>query len=395
MPKVLRIINRFNLGGPTYNVSYLSKYMAPEFETLLVGGQYGANEGASDFIVKNLGLEPIIIPEMRREINPKNDWIAYRKIKSIIRDFRPDIVHTHASKAGFLGRQAAHELKVPIIVHTFHGHVFHSYFNKYKTKFFKTIEKNLAGKSDQIIAISEIQKQELCKIHKIAPERRFSVIPLGFDLERFQEDYEAKRADFRKHEGLSDDVIAIGIVGRLVDVKNHEMFINAIAKVKARTTKKIRVFIIGDGELRSALIDQCQSLGLAISCTIIHDPNPDVVFTSWIHEIDWAYAGMDIACLTSKNEGTPVSLIEAQACNTPIVSTNVGGIENVVLEGETAFLSKNNDADDFADKLLTLVENDDIRLNMQKAGWDFVRDKFHYTRLVEDMKNLYYQLLEK
>src|SRR5687767_8954078 len=126
--RVLRIINRFNLGGPTYNVSYLAKFLAPEFETLLIGGEKDDSEASSDYIVKSLGLEPRIIKGMKRSVNPLDDYKAYREIRRIIREFKPDIVHTHASKAGALGRYAAIKEKVPVIVHTFHGHVFHSYF---------------------------------------------------------------------------------------------------------------------------------------------------------------------------------------------------------------------------------------------------------------------------
>jgi len=158
MTKVLRIINRFNLGGPTYNVAYLSKYMSDDFETLLVGGAKDDTEESSNFIVENLGLKPVIVEEMLREIDLKNDYIAYKKIKKIILEFKPDIVHTHASKAGTLGRLAASSCGVPIIVHTFHGHVFHSYFGKLKTIFYKTIERYLAKRSTAIIAISENTK---------------------------------------------------------------------------------------------------------------------------------------------------------------------------------------------------------------------------------------------
>jgi glycosyltransferase involved in cell wall biosynthesis len=395
MPKVLRIINRFNLGGPTYNVAYLSKYMAPEFETLLVGGKHSESEGSSDYILNSLGLHPIIIPEMQREINAFNDYIAYRKIKSIIKEFKPDIVHTHASKAGFLGRVAAKNTNVPIIVHTYHGHVFHSYFNKYKTEFFKSIERNLAKSTTRIIAISEIQRQELCDEHQIADEHQFQVIPLGFDLDRFQLDYNSKRKDFRTKYKLADEEIAIGIVGRLVQVKNHHLFLNAIAKVKSQTNKKIRVFIIGDGELKEELCQLSKNNGLSTCCTNLNGEITDVIFTSWIKNIDWAYAGLDIACLTSLNEGTPVSLIEAQAGSTPIVTTNVGGIENVVIPGKTALLAENNNMEDFANKLLELVNNDDLRNAMHNNSWDFVKSRFHYSRLVDDTKKLYYQLLNE
>ena len=145
--RVLRIINRFNLGGPTYNVAYLSKYLSDDFETLLVGGAKDESEESSDFIVNNLGLKPIIVEEMMREIDFKNDFTAYKKIKKIIQEYKPDIVHTHASKAGTLGRLAAASSGVPIIIHTFHGHVFHSYFGKLKTAFYKNIEHFLAKKS--------------------------------------------------------------------------------------------------------------------------------------------------------------------------------------------------------------------------------------------------------
>ncbi|HIB01897.1 MAG TPA: hypothetical protein EYO31_08570, partial [Phycisphaerales bacterium] len=153
MPKVLRIINRFNLGGPTFNAAYLTKYLAPEFETKLVGGSKDDSEDSSEFIVRNLGIEPVIVPEMKRSINLKNDFTAYKKIYQIIKEFKPDIVHTHASKAGTLGRIAANRLKVPVIVHTFHGHVFHSYFSSAKTLLYKTIERYLSRKSTKIIAI--------------------------------------------------------------------------------------------------------------------------------------------------------------------------------------------------------------------------------------------------
>lgn len=137
MPKVLRIINRFNIGGPTYNAAYLSAYLPPEYETMLLAGSLDEGEESSEHVLDELGLKPVYIAEMKREISPKDDIAAYRKIKQIIKEFKPDIVHTHASKAGTLGRLAAASCGVKVIVHTFHGHVFHSYFGKTKTAFIK------------------------------------------------------------------------------------------------------------------------------------------------------------------------------------------------------------------------------------------------------------------
>jgi glycosyltransferase involved in cell wall biosynthesis len=393
--RVLRIINRFNLGGPTYNVAYLSKYLSDDFETLLVGGAKDESEESSDFIVNNLGLKPIIVEEMMREIDFKNDFTAYKKIKKIIQEYKPDIVHTHASKAGTLGRLAAASSGVPIIIHTFHGHVFHSYFGKLKTAFYKNIERFLAKKSTAIIAISEIQKSELVDIHKICKSEKVHVVPLGFDLSKFQENQELKRKQFREKYNLADDEIAISIIGRLVPVKNHALFLEGLKNVSTQTSKKIRAFIVGDGESRTEIEAKATELDIPFIDGTKSNQKSLLTFTSWIKEIDVALAGSDIIALTSFNEGTPVSLIEAQAANKPIVTTNVGGIENVVLPNQTALLCENNNAKEFSAQLLKLVEGDALRHIMSKNGWKHVKEKFHFTRLVSDIETLYKKLLKK
>ena len=392
MPKVLRIINRLNIGGPTYNAAYLSKYLSDDFETLLVAGEKDESEDSSQFILHELGLKPIIIPEMKREINLKNDRIAYQKIKEIIADFKPDIVHTHASKAGAIGRLAAYKMKVPVILHTFHGHVFHSYFGKVKTTIYKTIERNLARKSTKIIAISAIQKKELSTIHKIAKPNKIEVIPLGFDLNKFKENQKEKRKVFRQKWLIEDDEIAVGIIGRLVPIKNHHFFLNVAKNISKLSTKKVRFLIIGDGELRDELENYCNQLEIDFS-TEKDTRNALLSFTSWITDIDVALAGLDIVALTSKNEGTPVSLIEAQAAGKPIVSTNVGGIENIVIPNETALLSNINDEQLFTKKMLYLIEEEDKRMAFSQKG-THVFKSFHYDRLVSDMEKLYCQLLQ-
>ncbi len=393
--KILRIINRFNLGGPTFNAAYLTKYLGDDFETLLVGGEKDDSEESSEFILESLNLTPIIIPEMKREINFKEDKIAYKKLKKIIKEFQPDIVHTHASKAGFLGRRAAYKCNVPVIIHTFHGHVFHSYFGKSKTAFYKNIERYLAKKSTVIIAISEIQKHELVNKYKICKSNKVKVIPLGFDLSRFQENKQEKRIDFRKKYLLNEDEIAIGIIGRLVPIKNHTLFIDAIDQILTKTSKKIRVFIIGDGEEKENLLKHCEEKKLDFTEFVVSPRKATITFTSWIKNVDWANAGLDIIALSSLNEGTPVSLIEAQASNKPIVTTNVGGVENVVLKNKTGFIVESNNLAAFSKALLTLIEDEKLRTEMGLKGWEHVKDKFHYTRLVKDMEALYFSLLKQ
>lgn len=394
MPRVLRIINRLNLGGPTYNAALLTKYLAPEFETLLVAGVKTATEESSEFIVNDLGVNFTSIPEMSREIDFRNDRIAFKKIKQLILDFKPDIVHTHSAKAGALGRLAASSLKAPVIVHTFHGHVFHSYFSPLKTKLYIQVERYLAKKSDAIIALSETQKRELGSTFRICPLDKIKVIPLGFDLSKFKESMEEKRQDFRSKYMIEDDEIAIGIIGRLVPIKNHALFLESLSDVLKTTSRKVRAFIIGDGEERGNLELLVSSLGINFAGNSSSEKRTPLIFTSWIKNIDWAIAGLDIIAMTSLNEGTPVSLIEAQAGSKAIVSTNVGGIENIVKTGQTALLSESNDKQAFTKNLLRVIEDESLRKSMAAKGWENVGQHFHYTRLINDIRALYNTLLK-
>lgn len=391
--KVLRIINRLNLGGPTYNAAYLSKYIGEDFETLLVAGMKDESEASSEYIVDNLGLEPRYIENMYRSINPIKDYPAYKELVKIIKEFKPDIVHTHAAKAGAIGRLAAHNCGVPIILHTFHGHVFHSYFGSLKTRVFLEIERFLARKSTKIIAISDIQKQELTEEFKIAPKSKFEVINLGFDLARFQENNEQKRINFRKKYQLEDNDVAIGIIGRLVPIKNHNLFLEAFAKAKQETEQSIKAIIIGDGELRAELETKVKELGLLMSSESAKDV--DVLFTSWITAIEMALPGLDVVALSSLNEGTPVSLIEAQACNVPIITTKVGGIEDIVIENVTALLVENNNVDEFTEQLKKLISNKVLRKKMTEKGFLHVQNKFSYNTLCANMNTLYTRLYQE
>lgn len=395
MPKVLRIINRLNIGGPTFNAAYLTKYLSPEFETLLVSGTIDDGEASSEYILKELGIKPLYIPEMQRPIRPLKDRKAYFKIYQIIKDFQPDIVHTHAAKAGALGRLAALNLKVPVILHTFHGHAFHSYFHPFITKLFIQIERYLAQKSTKIIAISELQKKELSQDFKICSPEKIIVVPNGFDLDKFQKDYEQKRTTFRIQYQIPDNVVAIGIIGRLAPIKNHELFLKSIDLLRKKTSIPFMTFIIGDGELRLNIENFCKQLDLPFSKRDQGEPPTLVNFTSWIKEIDYANAGLDIIALTSLNEGTPVSLVEAQAAGNPVVSTNVGGVADIVHHEKAGFLTPSNQAETFANALLTLLENPQLRYKMGEYGKKFAFENFGYQRLIKDMANLYYQLLHQ
>lgn len=385
--KVLRIINRFNIGGPTYNATFLTRYLGDEYETKLIGGLPEPGEADSLFILEKYGVKPELIEELKREPNPASDRKAYRRIKKIIEEFQPDIVHTHASKAGAIGRKAAAACNVPVIVHTFHGHVFHSYFGKIKTRIFKEIEKNLARKSDGIIAISEQQKKELVIDHRICEADKIKVIPLGFDLTPFQLKQAENRGATREEFGISEDEVAIGIIGRLVPIKDHNFFLDTIDQVLEKSTKKLKIFIVGDGTERELIASRVEELN--------KKHGGKIVMTSWIRDIASFNAGMDIICLTSKNEGTPVSLIEAQAANIPVISTNVGGVKDIIRNQETGIIVDERDCDLYANELLELVENEKKRQKMSQNGWKHVEERFHYTTLVQNVDEFYKELLKK
>lgn len=383
MPRILRIINRFNLGGITYNVSYLSKYLAPEFETLLVGGEKLPDEESSLFIPEQMGVSPRIIPEMSRELSPLKDLAAYRKLRSIIREFKPDIVHTHAAKAGALGRFAAIREKVPVIVHTFHGHVFHSYFNRGKTALFKNVERYLAKRTDAIVALSETQKEELMRQHHIASAEKFRIIPLGFDLERFANAAPEHGEAFRKQWNIPASRYVITIVGRLVPIKDHVLFIRTLQQLAIRYPGKITAVIVGDGSERAALETEKKVCGLR---------DDELIFTSWIRDTVPVYEASDLVMLTSKNEGTPVSLIEAMASGKPVVSTPAGGVDSVILKG-SGIIVADPTPQTLADAVEQYLLDTEGSRRAGEAGRRYVLERFGFQRLVSETGALYRELL--
>jgi glycosyltransferase involved in cell wall biosynthesis len=389
MVRVLRIINRFNLGGPTYNVSYLARYMDERFETMLIGGPEEAGESSSLHITESLGIKPVIIHELNRNVSVLKDLYAFFAIRKIIRQFRPHIVHTHASKAGAVGRLAAISCKVPIIVHTFHGHVFHSYFGKFKTKIFKSIERFLAKRSTAIIAISPLQKQELVTIHKICTPQQTVVIPLGFDLKRFHENREEKRKSFRNQLGLNDSTLAIGIIGRLAPVKDHRLFIDAMLNAQSVYKGSICGIIIGDGETKDELRDYMKENNIPYSEKDAQKP-AFIHFAGWRTDVDVVLSGLDLVTLTSKNEGTPVSLIEAQAAGKYIISTNAGGIKDI-LHPDCGKVS--NTRNEFMSDLAEALAQFESLSKQAEQGINYAQQHFGYRRLVKDMEELYNRLL--
>ncbi len=381
--KIMRVVTRMNIGGPALHALFLTEGMNHgQFESLLVSGSTEPREGNLLELKGHPRISVHAVPELRRKIHPVTDWISFWKLLRLFRRERPDIVHTHMAKAGALGRLAALLVGVPVRVHTYHGHVFHDYFNGPKTRFFLAVERWLARRSDCLIAVSEEVRQELSQKYRIGSPEKIRVIPLGLDLDSFL-DAEKHRGFLRRELGLSEGIRLIGIVGRLVPVKDHAFFLSIAAELLKRH-QDVHFVIVGDGELRETLETECQRRSL----------KRHVTFLGWRKDLERIYPDLDVVVQTSKNEGTPVSLIEAMAAARPVVSTRVGGVPDVVQEGVTGYLVSPGDGSTFCDRIGFLLDHAEIRIRFGERGREWVRDRYSKERLISDMKILYEELLE-
>ena len=380
--KILRIIARLNIGGPAIHVILLADELDRlGYETVLVKGSEGAAEGNMMDLAEAKGIKPVVIPELGREIGIKNDLKAFYKLYRLIRKEKPDIVHTHTAKAGTLGRIAARLAGVPVILHTFHGHVLTGYFGRCRSWVFIQIEKILALITTRLITLSEELKRELIDMG-IGKEDKFEVIPLGLELEPFL-DAERHKGRFKNELGLSAETAVIGIVGRLVPVKRHKLFLDMAKMIDSQAD--IKFVIVGDGELRKELEDYAEKLGIA----------DEVIFTGFRRDLPEIYAGLDIVVLTSKNEGTPVSIIEAMAAARPVVATNVGGVPSLVKDGVTGLLVKPGDTDSLSDAVARLIKDPHLRQDMGREARSRVFPSYDISELVGRINVLYSSLRDK
>jgi glycosyltransferase involved in cell wall biosynthesis len=380
--KILRVIARLNIGGPAIHVVNLHAGLDPtRFEQLLVVGTENPGEGSMLDYALSRGVKPFIIPEIVNEFNltPK-DLQALAKLCRLIWQERPHIVHTHTARAGLLGRLAGRLAGVPIVVHTYHGHVLHGYFSPVKTWLMRSMEHTLARMTDQIITVSERVKRELVS-YAVAPPAKIAVIPLGFDLKPFLR-CQDQRGQFRHELSVSDGARLVSIVGRIFPIKNHRLFLDAAALVAAREPSVLFV-IVGDGVLRWEMEDHARELRIA----------DRVIFTGWRRDLPRIYADTSILVVSSNNEGTAVSAIEAMAAGRPVVATRVGGLPDLITEGETGLLVPPGDPDGLASAVLRLLQDPGTACRMGQSARAMVQERFSVRRLVVDMENLYHQLL--
>ena len=375
--KIVRIIARLNVGGPAIHVVLLSARLRDRgYETILVKGTEAAAEGDMLDFARELNVHPVVVPQLGREIRWWDDVLAFWKLLALIRRERPDIVHTHTAKAGMLGRVAAWLAGVPLVVHTFHGHVFQGYFSPGRTRLFVAIERWLAGRTHRLVAVSARVREEIVArgVGRTVP---FHVVPVGLDLRRFA-DCDPQRGELRSELGLSAGTPLVGIVARLVPIKRHEVFLAAAAAVASRLPT-CRFLVVGDGERRAALEGIARELGIA----------DHVRFLGWRRDLDRIYADLDVAVLTSANEGSPVSLIEAMASGVPVVGPRVGGVPDVIDHGTTGFIVSPGDAAPVAAAVLRLLDDAELRRKMSAAARERALRLYGAERLVADIAALY------
>jgi glycosyltransferase involved in cell wall biosynthesis len=377
--RVLRVITRLVVSGPATHVVLADRGLRDRgWETLLVHGTVEPDEAEID--VDALDIPTLRVPTLRRAIRPVRDARSLTTLARLIRRYRPDVIHTHQSKAGLIGRSAA-LLADPGArrVHTFHGTIFGGYFGSRTTGAFIRAERFLGHRTDRVVALSGTQRDELLE-HRIAPPGRISVVPLGLDLDRFGG---LDRAAARRALGMAPDAQHVVWLGRLAPIKRVDRLLDAFARVHRRLPGA-HLTIVGDGGLRPELEAQARATGIAAAVT----------FAGWSTEAASWYAAADVVVLTSDSEGTPLTLIEAAAAGRPVVSTAVGGVSDIVEDGRTGSLVPVDDTTALAERMIELLGDPDRAAAFGAAGRAAV-GRFGAERLVDDLDRLYRSLLEK
>lgn len=385
-PKLVRIIARLNVGGPARQACMLHEKQAPYLETRLMVGSLDDEEADMSYLLTS-EHNVLRLPRMSREISLWSDFLAFWSILRFLHKERPDIVHTHTAKAGTLGRLAAWLTRVPVIVHTYHGHVFAGYFGAFKTKLYVTIERLMGKISTQVIAVSESQRRELCSKYHVVPPQKIAVINNGFE---FAHSSQMCRQEARQRLGLKPGDFVVIWAARMVPVKNVQL-LGRVIQMAAAGLNQIRFLVVGDGQERhklESLIDGCKNAQLM----------------GWQRDMNPVWAAADLALLTSSNEGTPTILIEAMAAGLPFVATDVGGVKDLAigplssLPSDMGYRAANGFLTVQTPEALLygigqIEKNPQEARRMGVAGRTFALERFSADRLVKDLNSLYWSLL--
>jgi glycosyltransferase involved in cell wall biosynthesis len=394
--RILRIIARLNIGGPAIQAVTLSRaFSEGSYRTLLVCGQVGAHEGDMSYLADSKGVRPLFLPSLGREISLAADARSFIHVREVIRRFKPHIVHTHTAKAGTVGRLAGlslnslKESRQRIrLVHTFHGHVFRDYFSPLRTRVLIEIERLLARFTDRIVAISASQEKDICHTYRIAAPAKVRVVPLGFDLSPYPMESAPQNSDHQRP-------YVVGIIGRLTHIKNHRLLVEAARDLRNLAgDRDFRFLVIGDGELREALVQYTKDL----------EVDKAFVFTGWKREMPCIYKMLDAVVLTSLNEGTPVTLIEAMAAGKPVIATDVGGVKDLLGPIDTrsndgyslaqrGIMVPSGKRDGLAAALIFALKNKPRLTHIAKQARTYVLREYSLERLTRNLDALYRELM--
>jgi glycosyltransferase involved in cell wall biosynthesis len=388
---IVRVITRLNIGGPSIQATRLTGALdAHGFSTTLIHGRLGDGEGDMSYLIAP-GARAIYLDSLRRPLSPLADLRALLGLYRELTRARPAIVHTHMAKAGMLGRVAAAAYNMTRgaaprtrVIHTYHGHVLEGYFSPLMTTVFITLERLLARVSDCIVAISPAIERELRDGFRIGRGAQYRVVPLGFDLGEFAAIDDRARAAARRRLDVAADAEVVSTVGRLTAIKQHRLFLDAIAEA-ARTRPRVLALVAGDGERRSDLETYARQLGIA----------DRVRFLGWRRDLSTIYGATDVFMLTSRNEGTPVALIEAMASGVPGVSTDVGGVKDVIDSADVGARVPDGDAAGLAAHLVRYLADPELRRRSGQRARAAVLDRYGLDRLVRDITALYRDLLAR
>jgi glycosyltransferase involved in cell wall biosynthesis len=385
--RVLRIIARLNVGGPAIQAINLTRRLEPHgYQTVLLRGQESQTEGSMDHLADDLGVRPVYVTGLRRDLGWHDLRALWRVIIWIWR-FRPDVLHSHTAKAGTLARVAAALLprsrRPRVIVHTFHGHVFQGEFSKRTSKIIVWVEHLLARRTTRVIAVSDEVADDLIRLG-VAPAEKVETVRLGFDLSRFAVQGSARdeaRRLTRERFGIPQEALVVTLIARVVKVKRIDRFIDMARQLSAERPD-VWFLVAGDGDRRK------EHEGSAAAGAL----GERLVWAGFQRDIPSICFASDVVVLTSDNEGTPVCLIEAQAAGVPVVTTRVGGVETVVIDGETGRVVA-NDATELAAAVAELLDDPGLRARYGKRGREHSLATFSVDRLVADIVSLYERLL--
>jgi len=382
---IVHVIARLNVGGAALHVLQLAHEQSRRgHDVVVVAGTLAAGEESMEYVAEELGVRLIRLPVLQRELSPRADSAAILALRRIIRQRRPDVLHTHTAKAGATGRLAAvssGRARPRAIVHTYHGHVLSGYFSRRWERVFRWIEKGLALTSGTLIAVSDEVRDDLVGFG-VAPARRFVVVPYGFELPAWSEADDEARRTLRAEIGADEATFVVGWAGRLTAIKRP---LDLIRTLRALTDDEVDALLVlvGDGDDRAEVEALAVELDVADRCRLVG-------FQKSIRP--W-YASFDALLLTSANEGTPVVAIEALAAARPVVATRAGGTGTVVRNGESGYLESIGDIAALADRLALLARDPDLQARMGAHGADDVRARFAAGRMADEVEAIYRRLL--